>query len=260
MTAQTGTVAVTPAQSAAARRRLIERRLRGGDALAPIPRVARGGALLLSPGQARLWFLDALAPGSTEWVVPLVLRREVRFDVPALRRALDALDRRHEALRTRYAVIEGEPSQTIADPAGVPLEVVDDADVAATVQAAQAVPFDLGSGRLLRAALARETDGADWLVLTTHHIACDGWSTELLARDLASCYAAELGEAPEPAAPTVQYADYAVWAAGQRLAGDELAYWHEQLRGIHAPRVEPLLLFGRPEDAARPERSRYLTR
>ena len=228
---QTGTGAT---QLESARQLLIERRLRGGDGLAPIPRVARDGAAPLSPGQSRLWFLDALAPGSTEWVVPLVLRRDERFDVRALRRALDALERRHEALRTRYLVTAGQPSQLIAAPAGVPLEVIDDADVAATVQAAQAVPFDLGSGRLLRAALARETGGPDWLVLTTHHIACDGWSTDLLARDLGACYAAELGQTPEPLAPALQYADYAVWAAGRPPAADELAYWREQLRGIQA--------------------------
>ena len=199
-----------PDEDRAARRELLlRRRLGGDDVRAPIPVADRTGPLPLSPGQERLWFLDALVPGSTEWVVPLVLRHEGRLDAAAVGRALDDIERRHESLRTRYLVESGEPRQVVVEPAGIVLDVVEDADVTAVVAAAQSVPFDLGSGRLLRGTLARGADRADWLVITSHHIACDGWSTDLLTRDIALCYAAERSGAPLPPAPSLQYADYA---------------------------------------------------
>ncbi len=222
-----------PDEDRAARRELLlRRRLGGDDVRAPIPVADRTGPLPLSPGQERLWFLDALVPGSTEWVVPLVLRHEGRLDAAAVGRALDDIERRHESLRTRYLVESGEPRQVVVEPAGIVLDVVEDADVTAVVAAAQSVPFDLGSGRLLRGTLARGADRADWLVITSHHIACDGWSTDLLTRDVALCYAAERSGAPLPPAPSLQYADYASWAREHPPSAGDLGYWQDQLRDV----------------------------
>ena len=84
---------------------------RGWRDRAPIPILDRRRAWLpASFGQEGLWFLDRLAPDSTEYVLPLRARLRGPLDHAALTAALGAVVRRHEALRTHLAEEDGHPS------------------------------------------------------------------------------------------------------------------------------------------------------
>ncbi|MFF2900130.1 amino acid adenylation domain-containing protein [Streptomyces sp. NPDC057966] len=224
-----------------------------------VPADRTGGPLPLSFAQQRLWFLDQLEPGRAEYVVPFALRVGGALDTDALDAALTRLLARHEILRTRFvADDDGEPAQIVDPPAPVHTTVHDLRHIAEPEERQEAArklaraeaarPFDLAAGPLLRAHLVRLADEEAHLLLTVHHIACDGWSEPLMARELREGYrAATTGVPPEGAELPVQYADFSVWQR-QQLTGDvleeQLAYWKERLTG-----VEPLEL---PTDHRRP--------
>lgn len=212
---------------------------------AAIPRRATASPSPPSFAQSRLWFLDQFEPGSSAYNIPSAVRLEGLLDVGALEAALNALVARHEALRTHFGVVAGDPVQVIAADLKVPLPVDDlgslpeaerEARLQKQLQSEAGTPFDLAQGPLLRARLLRFEEQAHVLVLTLHHIISDGWSTGVLMRELSALYAACCrGESsPLPALP-IQYADYAIWQRGW-LQGDvlekQLSYWREQLNDL----------------------------
>ncbi|HKH45556.1 MAG TPA: amino acid adenylation domain-containing protein, partial [Thermoanaerobaculia bacterium] len=220
--------------------------------LAPVP---RQGEIPLSFSQERLWFLDRLQPGSAVYNIPAAIRLRGALDAAVLDAALGALVERHEALRTTFPVEEGRPFQRI-HPAGdfhldrIDLTAAADPDAKALRLAWEEAgrPFDLAAGPLFRAALLRIGDEDHVLLLNLHHSIADGWSMDVLARDLSALAAGE------PVSPLpVQYADYAVWQR-RRLAGPVLdrllAVWRERLAG--APAALEL-----PTDRPRPAAQSY---
>jgi amino acid adenylation domain-containing protein len=235
--------------SAAARRALLERRLRRrAEPAATITPRPDGDPVPLSYQQERVWFMEQFAPGTTSYNIPVPIRLTGRLDVVALQAALDALPARHEALRMRFPAGEdGQPAVRLEPIATVPLSIVDASgeDAArAAVDAAAAEPFDLVDGPLLRATLARIGDDEHLLAVCTHHIVGDGWSVDLLLRDLAAHYHGTAAGLP---ALSIGYGDFAHWQR-RTLTGTELDrqldHWQETLRG-----VEPLEL---PTDRPRP--------
>ncbi|WP_405937293.1 amino acid adenylation domain-containing protein [Streptomyces sp. NBC_00726] len=203
----------------------------------PVP---RSGELPLSSGQRRLWFLDRMHPGSPEWVAPLFLRLPAGLEPETVGRALDALAARHEPLRTRYRAEVGEPRQIIDAPgtARIDLRVEDAgrAEVPELFGEQFARGFDLAEGPLWRALLVRLPGEDHLLLLTLHHITCDGWSTVVLDRELRElCAAYQDGREPVLPALTVQYADYGAWQHARLTEGAverELAHWRTALDDI----------------------------
>ncbi|GAA1024589.1 MULTISPECIES: amino acid adenylation domain-containing protein [Amycolatopsis] len=195
------------------------------------------GDLPLSFSQERLWFLDALRPGGTEYLLPLTLRVRGKLDVAALSRSLDAFVARHEVLRTRYRSREGVPVQVVGKPQPVPLPIegVTESELDTIVAAELTVPFDLATDLPLRARLLRLDAREHVLLVVVHHIAFDGASWDVFAAELAELYRAfHAGTLPGLPALPVQYADFALWQredAATRLAG-QLAYWRERLAGL----------------------------
>ncbi|HYR07263.1 MAG TPA: condensation domain-containing protein, partial [Longimicrobium sp.] len=243
--------------------RVEEMRRAGLPLLPPVVPVERTGALPLSFAQERLWFLDRLEPGSTVYNVPVAWRLGGALDEAALERALGEIVRRHEALRTTFGEVDGSPVQVVAPFDGFALPVADlsglsEADREAAVrrlageEARRA--FDLSAGPLFRASLLRLGAEEHVLLLSMHHVVSDGWSMEVLLRELSALYDAyrEGRESPLPELP-VQYADYAVWQREQ-LAGEvldrQLSYWRERLAG--APELLEL-----PTDRPRPPVQTY---
>lgn len=241
------------------RQELLRRRLAGRAAPAPaegIGRAPRGGPLPLSFAQRRLWILDRLQPGGTEYLMTVALRLRGPLDRAALRTALDGILHRHEVLRTRYPVVDGEPVQIVDEPGSVPLDEEDlgaldrtaaDARIAALATGARR-PVDLAEGPVFSTVLARLAPQEHALLLTVHHIACDGRSEDVLVRELAERYEdAVAGRPTRSPEPPVQYADFALWQR-ERLSGAALRrpldHWRERLAGL-----PPLEL---PTDRPRP--------
>ena len=235
--------------------RLAESGGAGRTALVPATRPA---VLPLSFGQQRMWFLNQLEGAGAAYNMPLALRLTGDLDAAALEAALGDVADRHEGLRTIFPETDGTPRQQILDgPAGRPGLVVGqaaDADLPGLLAAEAGRRFELRSELPWRAALWTVSPGEHVLMIVLHHIAGDGWSMGVLARDLGAAYAARCaGQAPGWAALPVQYADYAIWQ--REVVGSEddpgspaatqLAFWRQALEGI--PEEIPL-----PADWPRP--------
>ena len=229
---------------------------RTDEALPPIEAMPRGAALPLSFAQQRLWFLTQLEGLSETYHIPLALSLRGELDLPAWRQSLDALYARHEALRSRFVTVEGQPQAHILPADALPLTVHDlrgrqDAQSQARqlAQRLTEAPFDLTQGPLVRAALIRLADEEHLFLLTCHHIVSDGWSTGILLRELGALYGALRRGDADPLPPlTLQYPDYAAWQrrylTPERLAA-QAQYWRETLIGAPA-------LLTLPTDRPRP--------
>ena len=162
-------------------------------ALVPQPRPA-SGRVPVSFAQQRLWFIAQLEGPSAVYNTPLALRLEGELDVPALEAALADVIARHEVLRTVFMVADGQPYQRVLGMAELgwrlPVTPAAQEDLAGTVAQVAGEPFDLQAQVPVRARLLAVGAGVHVLVLVLHHIATDGWSTGILARDLSSAYAA----------------------------------------------------------------------
>ncbi|MCW3845272.1 condensation domain-containing protein, partial [Micromonospora yasonensis] len=142
----------------------------------------RYGVHPLTAAQEWMLLLAQLRPDSPAYHVPYRVDLRGELDVAALRDALDLVVARHEALRTVFVPLDGQPYQFVLPPAELPLTVRDvPPDRIDGYAAAEAVrPFDLARGPLVRATLCR-TGPVDWtLLLSLHHVVCDGWSMGLL--------------------------------------------------------------------------------
>ncbi|MFJ5044429.1 amino acid adenylation domain-containing protein [Streptomyces sp. NPDC088719] len=210
------------------------------------PAAERPERLPLSPAQARLWFLHRLGGSALTYAVPLLLRLHGPLDEDALGRALAALTRRHEILRTCYPEHEGRPvQQVLPEAAPVPLTtaLLDGESPEDAARRLAAEPFDLADRPPLRAHLLTGPGDERALLLVVHHIAYDEASTGPLVRDLAELYAAELDpDHAAPGAPALQYADYTLWHREATAAREDglLAYWRTALAGAPEEITLPL--------------------
>ncbi|MEP6619263.1 MAG: amino acid adenylation domain-containing protein [bacterium] len=236
------------AQLSPERRALIEQLLRARTQREQgIPRRADSTIAPLSAVQRFLWLLTQATPGLFAYNAPRAFHLRGALDVPALRAALDGLVARHEIFRTRIELAGDDARQCIDEPRPVPFVVRDVGDLPADTRAdtiaqllgeASRVPFDLGSDLLLRAELLRLADDSHVLLLVSHHIASDGWSRNVMFRELAELYAAARAQRAAQLPPmSIQYGDYAAWQQqrlGQDAATAQLAYWREKLDGAPA--------------------------
>ncbi len=193
-------------------------------------------------GQGRFWSLDQLDPGTPVLNMPLMWRCTGPLDVSALQQAFLLCADRHEALRTTFEWRDGRLLQILRPEVALELPLIALDSLEAESQRLEAdritrdhaaFRFDLQHGPLLALKLLRFSSGHHLLLVTMHHIVCDGISNGILLRDMRLFYEALLTGRPA-ALPdvSIQFADYAVWQEGW-LKGEgaaaSLAFWRDAL-------------------------------
>ncbi len=247
----------------AAKRELLEKYLRGNlkeqpsapRTIAPCP---PGTAPQLSFAQERLWFLDQLNPDTAVYNVPLAVRLSGPISAAVLERSINEIVRRHDALRTTFANVDGQPVPRVSPKLNVELSTVDltsdaDQDRETTAHALlndeAARPFDLTKGPLIRTTLLRLAEHDHLFLVVMHHIVSDGWSLVLFFRELSAIYDAfARGEQSLLAELPIQYADYVAWQRQwlkRDLLQKQLSYWQGKLAG-------ELTVLDLPTDRPRP--------
>jgi hypothetical protein len=194
----------------------------------------KGVLLPLFRSQLQLWLMEQLRPGSRTHTIPMVISVRGPLRPEALCAALQDLVDRHEALRTTFEEVGGEPRQRLRDSLALDIARADLTVYARADRAAAAAAlrdecaygvFDLAEGPLLRVWLARTGPDEHLLLLLFHHLVTDEVSMTVFARDLSELYLARVeGRRPALAELTV---GLAAMAAGE----------HELLTGPHGDRL-----------------------
>ncbi|PYS22426.1 MAG: non-ribosomal peptide synthetase [Acidobacteria bacterium] len=221
----------------------------------------RNGAAPLSFNQQQFWLLDQSSPNRSAYNVRTALKITGPLSVEKLQRAIDTVVARHEILRTNIVTTNGSAVQVISSSMPVPLSIADvssrtesqrENEVERALAEEGTRPFDLGSGALIRARLLKLDIREHVLLVTLHHIVCDGWSINVLWRELTSLYHNYERRSSLPQL-SIQYADFALWQ--RRWLQDDtidrqLNYWKQQL--ADAPTALDL-----PTDFPRPSLRSY---
>jgi hypothetical protein len=209
------------------------------------------------------WFLtmdqgDEGGPFGGRFVIVSALRVTGPVDPAVLQGALDDVVARHELLRTLVIRDADPPYQMVRPPCQVPLEVRDlppvtgksrDMIIQELLLEAQAGTISAREVPLLRVLLCRFDDRDSALFLTVHHSVSDGWSVQVILRDLGAFYAARVSGTPPKLPQMRQYREYAEWqrASAEDTSDDgALKYWAGQLDGARE--------FVMPNDHGHPER------
>jgi amino acid adenylation domain-containing protein len=243
-------------QLSPAKRALLEKRLceagRQNPQTATIPRAQPSEGFQDSAyvfpssfAQQRLWFLQRLDPESYTYNISTACRLSGELDVSALQKSFDCLLQRHEVLRTTFSVREGDVVQIIHPASPTALLITDlreleisrqEETLGRLLQDRATQPFNLAQGPLFKAGIIHVSNDEHVLHLNMHHIISDGWSMDLLFKELSALYNAHrtgklclLPELP------IQYADYAIWQRNW-LMGEELerqlSYWKKHLENL----------------------------
>jgi amino acid adenylation domain-containing protein len=238
-------------------------RANGAGPSATVHRRTQTGPVRLSSAQEQLWYSSRLVPDTPVYNEVVSIRREGPLDEEALHSALEAIVHRHEAWRTTFSIVDGEPMQVVRPPASVDMPISDLSGLPAAEAEATAVDiiaaeagrrYDLEAGPLVRAHLIRFGADRHYLYLGLHHIVFDGVSLyRIILPEIVELYDAHVaGRPPRLDEPPVQYADYAIWdrewaadAAMQR----RVEHWRRRLVG--APTLQL------PLDRARPVQRRF---
>jgi len=210
--------------------------------------------LPLTAPQQEVWTAAQMGPeASAAYNVCIPLRLRGRLSVESMRTAVARLVERHEALRTRFSPAGDE--QTVARESVIPVTEVDVAAlppdgqeraVAELLEHETRRPFDLAAGPMARMHILREGPDVHFVVLTAHHLICDGWSSALVLQDLAALYTADRHGLPARMPEAMSYAEYVRQSA--LGADDEAAsadYWVRKFSG-EVPVLEL------PTDGSRP--------
>ncbi len=229
-----------------------------------IAKVPQQSTYPLSFAQQRLWLMDQIAPGNSQYNMPGAIKLDGQLQFNAIQQALNVIVQRHEVLRTGYQANEaGQIRQFIRAEITIHLGFYDISALEPQSQTAQLAvlsheeahrAFDLAEDLMLRASIVALAPQQHILLITLHHIAADGWSMELISHELSVVYSALVQQQSYQLPPLlIQYKDYADWQ-NQQFSGEllqpQLDYWRERLAGIPAIHQLPL-------DKTRPKTMSY---
>ncbi len=222
------------------------------DSDSQIPLLSRDHPLPVSFSQCRMWYVQQMNPEATAYNMPFATRLKGRLDHAAMRRAVEAVAKRHEAFRTAFVFDGVDPRQVISTGVGIDYHETDLRVIPQSSRVAEARrlfegeasrAFNLEVGPLARARLVQIDEEDHAFLWLLHHAIGDQWSAGILSTELAVCYRAFVrGLEPSLPALSIQYADYATWQrtyyTEDRLA-DQLGYWRKKLAGL-APLSLPI--------------------
>ncbi|WP_405165488.1 condensation domain-containing protein [Nocardia sp. NBC_01499] len=215
----------------------------------------------LSLVQRRLWFISQMAPDTLAYNVDAAYRIRGELDHRALGTAIQDMVGRHEALRTRFQVVDGEPFQVVSQRVDEVLALHDLSGEHDPIGSAVAMavanadtPFSVTDGPLFRAWSARLGERDHVFGIGAHHLIFDRESLDVLVDELSMAYAARVTDrAPSLGEPSAQYSDFALWQVRQSEVdgfAEHRHYWRERLRS--AP-----ILCTLPTDRQRPAQPSY---
>ena len=227
-----------------------------GGSFDPFAGPALTARCALTESQREIWLATQLHPeAAAAFNEGIALRLDGPLDVGALRSAIAELLQRHDVLRASVSP-SGDWLMVWKDVAFELSCIPDDGGGAALARAEReemALAFDLERAPLIRFRLVRESAQAHQLLMVFHHIAIDGWSSQLLLDELAALFSGRIEQRPHGLAPAPAFAAYAD-AEREFLGGREgqrhLQYWLQELEGL-APKPEL------PADRTRPGRRKY---
>lgn len=220
------------------------------------PRSANEQAIA-STQQQRVWYLEQIEPDSFAYNLPAAFRLRGELKLDALQRVFETIEQRHELLRAGFRTEAGKLVLTLRESLGINLTPiplshygVDDLEALKLILRQEAAkPFNTEKGPLFSARLIQLEAGDYVLFLLIHHLVFDGWSFDILLKELCSLYNAYAQGLPSPLPSLpVQYADYAIWQKSwldSDTVKKQLDYWKQQLAG-------DLPVLDLPLDKARP--------
>jgi NRPS condensation-like uncharacterized protein len=217
----------------------------------------------LSYAQQRLWFVEQIQPGNSNYNILLGIRITGDLNLICLEKSFQQIVARHEILRTSFIAVKGEPQQVIYPHLPLKIAIDDIQELPAAVQEQEIKnlvgqeaqqPFDLAQIPLFRVKILQLNPQEFILVLTMHHIITDAWSIEILVKELLTLYQGFYLQQPATLSPLpIQYADFAVWQRKYltgKVLENHLNYWQKQL-GNNLPELKL------PTDYPRPENPTY---
>ncbi|KLU93048.1 hypothetical protein MAPG_11964 [Magnaporthiopsis poae ATCC 64411] len=204
----------------------------------PIAKTIHDGPVKLSFAQGRLWFLEQIDLGKTAYIIPMATRLRGPLNTKALEAAIRTLETRHEILHTTFYETDGVGMQAVGPVGTIKINIVDMSaktheEYAQLLRREQTTAFDLAVQSGWRVALIKLGQNDHVLSVVMHHIISDGWSIDVMRRELGQFYAAAVrGRDPLSAIPAlpIQYRDFAVWQTQQSAEhGRQLQYWKKML-------------------------------
>src|SRR3981081_785043 len=232
-----------------AKRKLLEKCLQGEfgapRATRAIPRRKPDQTIPLSYAQEQVWLHAQLVPEVPLYNEPVTIPYSGELDVAALERSFNEILRRHEAWRTRFRIVDGQPVQEVVPTLSVSLPLIDLRNLApqereeaalsiATADARE--PIDMRQVPLFRVKLLRLDDQEYRLYFALSHIIFDGVAIyRVLLPELSTLYKAYAAGQPSPLPElTVQYPDYATWqreGIAKRTFVKDIEFWRKHLNG-----------------------------
>ncbi|RJQ58217.1 MAG: non-ribosomal peptide synthetase [Desulfobacteraceae bacterium] len=210
-------------------------------AAAPAPDGTGNKRIPLTEAQKEIWLASRLHElASSAFNESTILHLRGPLDAEAMKSALRGLVHRYEALRTTFDLsgdyqhigASGELDLSVCDYSGLADK---SRDLAELLDAEARTPFNLERGPLFRAKMIKLSDDDHKLVTTAHHIVCDGWSFDVMMRDLAKAYnILSEGRPDDRPLPGMQISDYARWQENNKNSPEVVSaenYWIGQFSG-----------------------------
>ena len=200
----------------------------------------------VTPSQYQIWLASQQEEKSAAYNMTGVYKIAGQLDKGILEEVLSAIVDRHEILRTRFVVVDGLPRQKIISAEKVNSAIeelyVERTEVSSTLQSFSNIPFDLEKGDLLKIALVYVENKASFLLFKTHHIIIDGWSIEVLIKEVLDQYQIkQRGGQVEDVKLPFQFKEYASWYLNEIQKGAErnTLFWTNYLQDYNWRNIIP---------------------